>query len=139
MLSTTRTIVGQNLSTEVRVPKIFKYPRGASDIVDSAVDMFGDRVGPKAVERILSKHELGSEGMAEFYKRLGKAGAGAKWSTHKVFNVLGYSVGDNPLLSGEQYRGIMNKSEAATDKWREETMPTAVRKARVKPIRRGGI
>jgi hypothetical protein len=126
---TTRTIVGQNLSTEVRVPKIFKYPRGASDIVDSAVDMFGDRVGPKAVERILSKHELGSEGMAEFYKRLGKAGAGAKWSTHKVFNVLGYSSADNPLLSRESANKAMN---AASEVY--ET--PAIKKARVKPTRR---
>jgi hypothetical protein len=103
----------------------FKYPRGASPTVDAAIDKWGNKLGVDAVNKLLDSHGVHGADRVQFMDDLGK---GAKWSTHKVFNILGYEAG----IVGMP-RSSWNK---AMDAASEVYETSAIKKARVKPLRR---
>jgi len=102
--------------------KVFKYPRGASPTVDAALDHFGEKMTRPMVDKVAKMHGMSGD---ELLKGVGK---GPKWSTHKIFNVLGYEVAAVGMP-----RSSWNKAmDSATDIYRSP----AIKKARVKPLRR---
>jgi hypothetical protein len=104
---------------------MFKYPRGASPTVDAAIDKWGTKLGVEAVNKLLDSHGVHGADRLQFMDDLGK---GAKWSTHKVFNILGYEAG---------IVGMPRSSwDKAMDAASREMESPAIRKARVKPSRR---
>jgi hypothetical protein len=91
----------------------------------------GIKITAERVIKEFKNHGQGPSDWAEFFGKKGPR-PGAVYSASKALKFLGYSVGDNPLLSRESANRAMDAAS------REMESP-AIRKARVKPIRRSGI
>jgi hypothetical protein len=102
----------------------YKYPRGASPTVDAAIDKWGPKIAKPIVDHLMDIHGVHGEDRVAAMNELGK---GAAWSTHKVFNVLGYEMG----IVGMPRSSWNKASDAAS----EAMMSPAIKKARVKPTR----
>jgi hypothetical protein len=111
------------------VQKVFKYAPGDSPYIDSVIDHYGSsRIPAAGVEKIARQH---GTSLSELAGDLGKAGKAGTYSVHKLFNVLGYEMG----IVGMPKSSWDKAQNAAAEVYESP----AIRKARVKPIRRGGI
>jgi hypothetical protein len=89
----------------------------------------GIKITAARVIKEMRNHGQQAEDIEEFFSKHGGNVPGKMYSASKVLKFLGYSVGDNPLLSRESANKAMN---AASEVY--ET--PAIKKARVKPTRR---
>ena len=92
----------------------------------------GIKITAARVIKEMRNHGQRAEDIEEFFSKHGGNVPGKMYSASKVLKFLGYSAADNPLLSRESANKAMDAAS------REMESP-AIRKARVKPIRRGGI